>query len=65
LTLTDQILAFVRDHPNVTAWGVAKNLNADLPVVSSILSLKVRKGILERVEGVPGFAAGFRIKSVR
>ena len=48
MTLTARILEFVASHPKCTAWGIAKNLKEDSATVSSILALKVRKGILKR-----------------
>lgn len=53
-SLTDRILEFVKQHPNVTAWGIAKNLHASSATVSSILHLKTKKGILNRKKGMNG-----------
>lgn len=47
-TLTDRILAHVAARPGLSAWTIAKNLQADSATVSSILHLKTKRGILRR-----------------
>lgn len=53
-SLTSRILIFVEEHPNITAWGIAKNIQADTNTVSSILRLKTERGILRRTKGLTG-----------
>lgn len=48
MTLTDQILVFIDQHPGRTAWGISKELGRCASVSSILRKLAMSKRVLRR-----------------